>query len=568
MMQAASGKSSTHVLLSIYFYICRLAASCIFETVHIKALTANYDMNIFIRSLISQCLVLKFYNRNGVNFMLEYLKKEANRTYTENGAVTYASTGSECLDLFATIGAMRNASKTELIAKFMRAYIEDADTAMKLLFFARDIRGGLGERKIFRILLRWLGMYKPQSARKNIEYVAEYGRFDDILVLLDTPCEQDALQFLKEQFESDMEKLNTEEPVSLLGKWLPSINASNAQTIKTAKKIARAFGLRDAEYRKALTALRARIQILENHLRERDYSFSYEKQPSRAMFKYRKAFLRNDEQRYQKFLENVSLGKAQLHADNISPYELISPYIGYSWETDCFIHNMMPEEEQVLNTEWNALPNFCNDENALAVIDTSGSMYPKYLIGEHKAPMPGAVALSLGLYVAEHNTGAFHNHFIEFSETPQLIEIKGDTFADRLRYVASFCEVANTNLEAVFGLVLDTAVKNRLPQKELPSKLIIISDMEFDCCMEDASSSNFEHAKRKYALYGYHLPQVIFWNVNSKNRQQPVTQNEQGVALVSGVTPRLFSVVAGGNLSPYALMMDTLMSERYAVITA
>ena len=183
-------------------------------------------------------------------------------------------------------------------------------------------------------------------------------------------------------------------------------------------------------------------------------------------------------------------------------------------------------------------------------------------------PIPAAVALSLGLYFAEHNKGHFKNHFIEFSSRPQLIEIKGETFVDRLRYITTFNEVADTNLEAVFDLILKTAVKNHVSQEELPAKLIIISDMEFNACVKNASETNFKNAKKKYNEAGYKLPEIIFWNVASRNRQQPVTMNEQGVALVSGATPRLFSMVAEGNLSPYSFMMEVINSERYASIAA
>ena len=182
--------------------------------------------------------------------------------------------------------------------------------------------------------------------------------------------------------------------------------------------------------------------------------------------------------------------------------------------------------------------------------------------------MPAAVALSLGLYFAEHNTGAFKNHFIEFSARPQLIEVKGKTFADRLRYAASFNEIANTNLEAVFDLILNTAVKHSVPQNELPAKLIIISDMEFDSCVDHASAVNFKNAEKKYVSHGYKLPQIVFWNVASRHSQQPVTQNEQGVALISGATPRIFNMIAGGILTPYTFMMEVLGSERYAKIAA
>ena len=220
------------------------------------------------------------------------------------------------------------------------------------------------------------------------------------------------------------------------------------------------------------------------------------------------------------------------------------------------------EEKLTLNATWNSLPDFGSNDNAIAVVDTSGSMYCP---GE---PKPAAVALSLGLYFAEHNKGYFKNNFIEFSERPQLIELKGETFADKLRYACSFNEIANTDIEAVFDLILTAAVKNRVPQDELPSKLIIISDMEFDCCAENASLSNFKNAERKYSDMGYRLPEVVFWNVASRNRQQPVKKNEQGVALVSGATPRIFSMVAGNNLSPYAFMMEVIGSERYSKIAA
>ena len=310
--------------------------------------------------------------------------------------------------------------------------------------------------------------------------------------------------------------------------------------------------------------MRAYLKIIENNLRERDYTFDYVKQPSRALYKYRKAFVRNDGERYNEFLSRVERGEAKLHADHIAPYELVDSYLINGWygNDGSFMRTISAEEKRILNATWESLPDFGGEENALVVVDTSGSMYCQ------TNPRPAAVALSLGLYFAERNKGLFRNHFIEFSERPQLIEIKGKTFADRLRYVASFNEIANTNLEAVFDLILRAAVKKRVSQEELPAKLIIISDMEFDCCVGNASATNFENAKAKYAAYGYKLPEIVFWNVASRNRQQPVTINEQGVCLVSGVTPRLFSMVAGENLSPYTVMMEVLGGERYARIVA
>ena len=485
--------------------------------------------------------------------MLNYLKQEANKTVTENGAVTHMTTESDCLDLFATIGALRRESDSEIVTRFVRANSENRDIAMKLLFFARDIRGGLGERRVFKVILKWLANNEPATVRKNILHVAEYGRYDDLLCLMGTTCEKEMLDVLKAQFEADTEALKNGGEVSLLAKWLPSVNASSAETVLCAKKIARHFGMNDASYRKALVALRAHIRIIVNNLREKDYSFDYAKQPSKAMYKYRKAFIRNDGERYSQFLDKVTTGEAKLHASTLMPYEIITPF---------FRRNVSDEERKAINTTWISQEDLGDTENALAVIDGSGSMYGG------ADPMPATVALSLGIYFAERNKGAFKNHFITFSETPRLVEIKGEDILDKVRYCHGFNEVANTNIQKVFELILDAAKKNSVPQDELPKKLYIISDMEFDYCAEDASLTNFEYAKKLFAEAGYALPEIVFWNVASRNRQQPVTKNEQGVALVSGCTPRLFEMVASGTMDPYTFMLEVVQSERYAKIVA
>lgn len=485
--------------------------------------------------------------------MLNYLKQEANKTVTENGAATHITTESDCLDLFATIGALRRESDSEIVTRFVRAYSENRDIAMKLLFFARDIRGGLGERRVFKVILNWLANNEPTTVRKNIVHVAEYGRYDDLLCLMDTACEKEMLDALKAQFEADTEALKNGGEVSLLAKWLPSVNASSSETVLCAKKIARHFGMKDASYRKALVALRAHIRIIENNLREKDYSFDYSKQPSKAMYKYRKAFIRNDAERYGEFINRVSAGEATLHASTLMPYEIITPF---------FRSNVSDEERKAINATWISQEDFGDSENALAVIDGSGSMYGW---GD---PKPITVALSLGIYFAERNTGVFKNHFITFSEKPQLVEIKGEDILDKVRYCHGFNEVANTNIQKVFELILDAAKKNSVPQDELPKKLYFISDMEFDYCTEDASLTNFEYAKKLFAEAGYTLPDIVFWNVASRNKQQPVTKNEQGVALVSGCTPRLFKMVASGTMNPYAFMLEVVESERYAKIVA
>ena len=488
--------------------------------------------------------------------MLNYLKEEANRAYTENGAAAYATAMSGCLDLFSTIGALRGADEGEIIRRFSRAWAENPDLALKILFFARDVRGGLGERRVFRTILRYLAETERETILKNLRNIPEYGRFDDLLALMDTPCQDAMTALTAEQLKADAAALESGSGnLSLLAKWMPSVNASNAETVANAKRMARAMKLSDAGYRKLLSRLRSGIAILENNLRERDYSFDYERQPSRAMFKYRRAFLRNDEARYRGFLEKVRSGEAVLRTGVLYPYDVIAP---------CLANRPVSQEERAaLDTAWNALPDFTNGENALAVVDGSGSMYWAGV-----SPSPAAVALSLGVYFAQRNRGAFQNHFITFSERPRLVEIKGRDLFEQVRYCAGFNEAANTDIEAVFELILSAAVKNRLRQSDLPAALYVISDMEFDRCARGAGVANFENAKRRFAGYGFRLPRVVFWNVASRNLQQPVTMNEQGVALVSGCTPRVFEMAMSGELSPYRYMLEVLGAGRYAAITA
>lgn len=487
--------------------------------------------------------------------MIKELKKESNYTTTENGALTNASTFSDCLDLFATAGALRHADDGEVIARVMRAYAESPELALKILFFARDVRGGLGERRFFRVALRCLADNAPHSVIKNIEYVPEFGRYDDLLALFGTECEAAALAYIKKAWDKDVAALDTERAeVTLLAKWLPSVNTSNADAVRAAKTVAKYLGLNDAQYRKTLTKLRARIKIIENNLRTRDYTFDYEKQPSGAMLKYRKAFMRNDGARYSEYLGRVAEGKAKMHTGTLTPYDIVYRCLD--------VLNISPAERKALDVTWNALPEFSCGNNALAVVDGSGSMY------SWTSPSPAAVAQSLGIYLAEHAEGEYAGHFITFSKTPKLVEIKGKDIYEKVKYCASFNEVANTNIAAVFELILNTAVKNKLPQSELPSRLYIISDMEFDYCADGAELTNFEYAKAQYEANGYKLPELVFWNVDSRNTNQPVTMNDRGVILVSGFSPRIFDMVTGGNLSPYAYMLDVLNGERYACIKA
>lgn len=484
--------------------------------------------------------------------MLDFLKKEANSTKTENGAETYISSTSHCVDLFGSIGALRSADNDDIISRFIKAYIEAPDIAMKILFYARDVRGGLGERRVFNIIINYLAKNYKNSVIKNIDYIPEFGRFDDLLSLLGTNCQTEMIELISKQLNEDLEAMKQKkENISLLAKWLPSINASNKTTISNAKIISKLLAMKYENYRKTLSSLRKYINIIENPLREKNYTFEYEKQPSKALFKYRRAFIRNDNERYLDFISKAKNGEVVLKTNSLYPYDVIR---------SC--RNSDESERAVLDATWNSFSDYTNNSNAIAVIDGSGSMYN---CGD---PLPIDVAMSLGIYFAEKNKGPFYNHFITFSENPRLIEIKGETIFDKVEYCESFNEIANTNIQKVFELILNVAVKNKVPQNELPSTIYIISDMEFDYCTLNPSQTIFENAKQEYKHNGYVLPNVVFWNVQSRQQQVPVTKNELGVALVSGASPRIFNMVISNKLNPYDYMIETLSQERYSMIIA
>lgn len=484
--------------------------------------------------------------------MLEQLKKEQNRTWTENGAAAYRSTGNACLDFFAVAGALRNAKEERIQDLLIRAFAENPDYALRTVFYARDIRGGLGERRLFYVALRILSEMEPESLLKNLDRIPEYGRYDDWLVLLNSPCEEAVADRIRKQLEQDIRAMEQEQPVSLLAKWLPSVNTSREERRVMAKRLCRLLCISEKKYRRTLSALRTRIDVLEKRLCLRDYSFDYSKQPSGAMLKYRKAFLRNDGIRYQEFIRQVLEEERSMHAGTLYPYEIVRACMSQP----------SGEERQGLNATWRSLPVMEDTRNALVVMDGSGSMYLS-----NNGIQPVTVAISLSLYFAQQNQGHFHNHFITFSEIPRLIRIPETDITSQVRCCMSYNEVANTDLYEVFMLLLITAVKHKLSQEELPEILYIISDMEFDCGV-NPDETVFEDAREKFRDYGYQLPTVVYWNVNARGEQYPVERNEQGAVLVSGASPSVFRMMISQKLTPEAFMETVLDSERYRDIVA
>lgn len=497
---------------------------------------------------------------------LDNLKTEANYTRTLNGAKTHGSTGDACLDFFAVAGGMRYRSPVDQINLFDRAYIETPDLAMKLLFHLRDIRGGMGERKLFRTLLRHVAFTWPESARKNVAYIAEFGRWDDLLCLLKTPAEKEAVDVIQKQLTQDREALERRRAgeenahISLLAKWLPSDNASSPRTRRTAARLINALGMKQGEYRTLVTALRARIGLVERSLTaKRPEKINYEAVPAQAILKYRSAFIKNDSSRFTEYLLGVDSGEKQMHTETLFPYEVLRPFFKNNW------FQALPDGTDVLEQLWKLLPGAVGDANAISVVDTSGSMYCRW---NTKGPVPALISQAMGLYCAERCSGIFHNHLITFETRPHLAEIHGASLGDKLRYLSTLSWGGSTNLEAVFNLILETAVKYDAPQDELPKVIYIFSDMEFNCCMRNADKTVYENARELFEAFGYQMPAVVFHNVNSWQMQTPVTAHTHGTALSSGAATHTMSHKFDGNITPMAHMLRVLGSRRYAMIHA
>ena len=494
-------------------------------------------------------------------------------TVTLNGAKTYSSSLNGVLDLFALGGACRGSSESALLDLFAKAYAEDELLALKTLFYLRDIRGGQGERKTFRRIIKYLADYYPNVLRKNLECIPEYGRWDDLLELHNTKVWSDALMYIDHQLKQDLANLG-QEPPSLLAKWLPSINTSSRKAKMLAKEICKKLKYNYKEYRKSLSALRKEIKIVERDMCSKNWGgITYEQVPSQAMTRLHGAFRKNDTKRFERYIDDVKSGKKEIKSDTLYPYQIVDKVLNRRWGA-----RENPADIEVLDAQWNALPDYIgpdNVHNGIAVVDTSGSMEGAY--NSDSGITPISVAISLGIYFAERNTcEQFKNRFLTFSECPQLATIKGNDILSKVRSIHGSDWGMNTDLQAVFDLILNQAIDHKLTNNDIPDVVYIISDMEFDDATNchrgwgssESGPTNFEAIKAKFAEANYIMPKIVFWNVDAKQKQLPVTMDENGTALVSGASPSILKSLLSGDIEdPIQVMLETITAERYDMVT-
>lgn len=458
-------------------------------------------------------------------------------TTTTNGALAHSTSSSELVDLFFDINAMRARTDAEVLSKWYPAFAASQVDALRVLFYSRDIRGGQGERRVFRVILRDLAEKHPTVVRKNLSLISEYGRWDDLLTLFGTQVEDDAIALIR----SALGDKN-----ALCAKWMPREKSAHKDE---AVKIRKAMGVSPKEYRRLLSSL---TKVVETQMCSKEWDkITFGHVPSYAMKNYRKAFARNDESRWTEYLAGLESGEEKVNASTLYPHDLVRPFLGYG----------SVQQARLLEAQWKGLPNYMgeNKEIVLPVCDVSGSM----------GGTPMEVCIALGLYVSERNEGTFKDAFVTFSTNPTMQYCKGTTLQERVTSLKRADWGMSTNLEKTFQVILDKAVTHKVSPDKMPTMVLIMSDMQFDRAINSggASVTLMSKIREQYTDAGYEMPKVTFWNLRAALTNTPVKFDEKGTALVSGFSPSILSaLLSGGEVTPQSMMRKVIDSERYAAI--
>lgn len=478
---------------------------------------------------------------------------EASKTKSQvtlNGAVTHQSSLDANVDLFFKIGSLRSNPTVISEDMFWKAYDEEAETAVRILLYSRDVRGGMGERNIFRKTFRNIAMQNPALAERLLIKIPELGRWDDVLAAIGTPVQDKAVEFI-------VQALTDKSRATLVAKWMPRMRGNATSVNKVyAKVLAKAMRLSYQEYNKLLSTL---SDTVEQKLSRKEYKeIDYSKLPSLAAARYQRLFNRVDSDRYTKYKEALIKddGSAKVNAGAVYPYDIIK--------------SVRFGDEVVANAQWNALPDYLEGttERLIPVVDVSGSMGT--VVAGNTTAMD--VAVSLGLYIAGRAKGIFHNKMITFESNPHFIEVSDSmTLKQKVNHTMRAPWGGSTNLQGTFEMILSLAKQHNLPEDEMPTKILITSDMEFNAATGNGygwgsrvPETNFEVIRQMYESAGYKIPQIVFWNVCSQQRgNSPVQVTDQGVALVSGFSPSVMKGVLTGELNPVNVVKSLVNVPRY-----
>lgn len=495
-----------------------------------------------------------------------------NLTMTANGANAYKTSGSKLVDINFAIGELRSVSEENIIKKFRDAFEENPEFALKWLFWLRDVREGSGERKAFRVILKDLSKNGLSKFVDNmVPYLGFYGRYDDMWELLDTPSKSAVLRFTAKQLKEDLANRKAGKSISLISKWIPSGNASSKVSAKYNKQIRNYLKWTPSQMQHTMTILRKYIDVVERKMSSDNWqAIDYEKVPSKASKLYTKAFMKHDKDRYTAYLEGLKTGKAKVNASVLNPCEIVHKlYESISWS------RRDPNTTTLMEAMWKNLPDRVQGEgDTICVLDTSGSMGSRV---DYKSNSMSCkeVAESLAIYFAERCSGVFQNKIITFSHSPRYMDLTGcDSLESKLKHIQKYGEVSDTNIEATFDLLLNTAIQGRLTQDELPKRVLILSDMGFNDASEYTPDETlFQTINRKWNKAGYEMPTLIFWNILGESRwgygskAMPVSYKEDfPCILVSGYNTASLNMALKGQESPLEGILSVINTERYEPI--
>jgi hypothetical protein len=465
---------------------------------------------------------------------------------TANGMKARKSTANAVVDLFYNIGASRG---KDIVPAFTAALVENRELALRVAAWARDARGGAGERESFRNILRYLEKTDVEAAKALLAKVPELGRWDDIFVF-----QTDVMKSLAYTMLGDALRARN----GLAAKWTPRKGP-------IAAEIRAFFGMSPKFYRKSLVEM---TKVVETQMCAKEWDdINFSHVPSVATARYKKAFNRNTT-KYAEYVAELMKDpkdrtmEVKVNASVAYPYDVLKGRIGH------YGQKFDKTELDLIEKQWEALPNYVGDANILPLVDVSGSMTCKAGGHQSKSDLTCLdVAVSLGLYLADKNKGKFKDTFLTFSTQPELLHLKGNINQKIDQMVKSNWDMS-TNLHAAFKKILDTAVKGGVPQEEMPDMVLILSDMQFDACVKHDDSA-IEMIARKYQEAGYEIPKVVFWNLNASYGNSPVKFDTSGTALVSGFSPAIVKPLLSADLdgfTPEAVMLKTIMDDRYKVI--
>lgn len=512
--------------------------------------------------------------------MMQTVESTKSVSTTENGAMGHISTGSKLVDLNFCVPSMRIEFTSKDIEDFVQSMNENLEYAVKWMFYVRDVRGGLGERDTFiRLYWEFYSNHKAE-AKACLDLISEYGRWKDVVDLAlvgNEELENDCFEIIKNQLKADAIGLAAGKPISLLAKWLPSINAT-PKAREQAKKICSYLEMSFVSYRKMLSKFRAYLDVTEvKTCANRWEDIDYNKVSSNANLKYSNAFMKHDEARRLEYLSELNTpkenSKVKMNASVLYPYEIWSRYNNGMAYPDCWWgcncrNNVIDEIDPALEAMWKNLKEMGSCGNTMCIVDGSGSMNTKYT---GMAAKPIDIARSLGAYFAERCVGEFHNMMIEFSSSPRIIDVNGcETLMDKINHISKYGDCTNTDIEKTFMLILDTAVKNHMSQEDMPERLLIVSDMEFDratCASRWEYATLFDTISERFRMHGYKMPKLVFWNVASRTNTIHVRENDLGVILVSGFSVNIVNMVLSGETDPWLALKDVLDNERYNQIS-